>query len=78
MESLIQQHGYWVILAGTLLEGETVLVLGGFTAHRGYLDLPLVMLVAFAGGAAGRPDQASAFYVLPRGLAMRPYFLSFR
>ncbi len=49
MEHLIEQYGYWGIFLGTFLEGETILILGGFAAHRGYLDLPGVMLCAFAG-----------------------------
>jgi membrane protein DedA with SNARE-associated domain len=49
LESLIAQYGYLAILVGTLLEGETILVLGGFAAHRGLLRLPGVMLAAFVG-----------------------------
>lgn len=49
MESLIEHYGYWAILLGTFLEGETILILGGFVAHQGYLELPLVVLCAFAG-----------------------------
>ena len=40
-------------MAGTFLEGETILVIAGFLAHRGYLSLPLVILAAFAGTFAG-------------------------
>ena len=46
---LIDQFGYWAILAGTFLEGETILVLAGFAAHQGYLRLDLVILAAFIG-----------------------------
>lgn len=53
MERAIEQLGYLVIFAGTFLEGETVLVLGGFAAHRGYLWLPGVLLAAFAGSLLG-------------------------
>jgi membrane protein DedA with SNARE-associated domain len=49
MEHLIEQYGYWGIFLGTFLEGETILILGGFAAHRGYLALPGVMMCAFAG-----------------------------
>lgn len=59
LEALIQTYGYWAVLAGTFLEGETILVLGGFAAHRGYLHLPGVILVAFIGSFGG--DQ---FYFL--------------
>jgi len=33
--TLIGTHGYWVLALGCLLEGETILLLAGFTAHRG-------------------------------------------
>jgi membrane protein DedA with SNARE-associated domain len=50
---LITLFGYPVILLGTLAEGEMVLILGGFAAHRGYLDLRLVILCAFIGAFLG-------------------------
>jgi len=53
LESLITAYGYPALLAGTLLEGETALTLGGFFAHRGYLYLPWVVLVGFIGTFAG-------------------------
>ncbi len=53
MEHLVAQYGYWVLLVGTFLEGETILVIAGFLAHRGYLELPWVIGVAFAGSYAG-------------------------
>jgi len=59
LESLITTYGYWAILAGTFLEGETVLVLGGFSAHQGYLVLPWVIAAAFAGSFAN--DQLFFF-----------------
>ncbi|MCJ7435173.1 MAG: DedA family protein [Anaerolineales bacterium] len=46
-ETIITQFGYPALVIGLLLEGETVLVLGAFMAHRGYLDLPLVILIGF-------------------------------
>lgn len=50
---LIEQYGYLAVFVGTLLEGEMILILGGFAAHRGYLDLPGVMVVAFLGSLCG-------------------------
>ena len=48
--SLIEVHGYWVLAVGCLLEGETILVLAGFAAHRGYLDpLTVVAIASFCG-----------------------------
>ena len=52
----IAAYGYAAVLAGTLREGETVLLLAGLAAHQGHLSLPTVLLVAFIGGTAG--DQA--------------------
>ena len=43
LETIISQFGYPALIIGLLLEGETVLVLGAFLAHRGYLNLPLVI-----------------------------------
>jgi membrane protein DedA with SNARE-associated domain len=40
LESLIDTYGYPAVLVGTFFEGETVLVLGGFASHRGYLACP--------------------------------------
>jgi membrane protein DedA with SNARE-associated domain len=48
-EGQISAYGYYAVEAGTFFEGETVLVLAGFAAHRGYLELPLVIACAFAG-----------------------------
>jgi membrane protein DedA with SNARE-associated domain len=73
LETLLQTYGYLAILIGTFAEGETVLVLGGFAAHRGYLALPWVILAAFIGTLMG--DQL--FFYLGRKhtqwvLARRP------
>lgn len=73
LEDLIARYGYLAIFLGTLAEGETILVLGGFAAHRGMLSLPGVMLAAFAGSLAS--DQF--FFYLGRRhgerlLARRP------
>ncbi|HEX9390298.1 MAG TPA: DedA family protein [Usitatibacteraceae bacterium] len=57
--ALIDNYGYLAVFIGTLLEGETILILAGFAAQRGYLDLGAVMAVAFAGGFLG--DQLLFF-----------------
>ena len=51
--ALLQQYGYLVIFFGTMVEGETLLMLGGYFAHRGYLDLGGVIATAFAGAVCG-------------------------
>ena len=52
-DQLISDFGYLAILIGTFLEGETILVLGGFAAHRGYMELPWVIIIAFIGTMFG-------------------------
>jgi membrane protein DedA with SNARE-associated domain len=53
LEIWIQQYGYLAILIGTFFEGEAVVLLGGFAAHRGYLDLFGVVASAFFGTVVG-------------------------
>lgn len=48
--SLIETHGYWALAAGCVLEGETMLVLAGLAAQRGYLDPFAVVGIASAMG----------------------------
>lgn len=62
LDALVARYGYPAILVGCFLEGETILVLGGFAAHRGLLWLPGVMLCAFLGSLAS--DQL--FFYLGR------------
>lgn len=50
---LLTDYGYLAVFAGCLLEGETILLLAGFAAHQGHLSLPLVLTIAFVGGALG-------------------------
>jgi membrane protein DedA with SNARE-associated domain len=45
LETIVVQFGYPALILGLLFEGETMLVLGAFMAHRGYLDLRLVILI---------------------------------
>jgi membrane protein DedA with SNARE-associated domain len=60
LTELIKNYGYLAILIGTFLEGETILLLGGFAAHMGYLQLPWVILSALTGSFCG--DQIY-FYI---------------
>jgi len=43
MEELIQKYGYIIIFLITLFEGESVLLIAGFMAYQGLLDLELSM-----------------------------------
>ena len=62
LQALLDNYGYIAVLLGALLEGETILVMAGFAAHRGLLDLATVILIAAAGGFLG--DQI--FFTLGR------------
>ena len=54
VEQLVEAYGYPVILLGTLVEGQPVMLFGGFAAHRGYLDLvPWVILAGAVGNFLG-------------------------
>ena len=52
-EALLHQFGYLAVFIGTFLEGETILVMAGFFAERGYLEVFLVMITAFFGAFCG-------------------------
>lgn len=49
IEGLVRSYGYAAVLCGTLLEGETIVVIAGFLSHRGYLHPSLVAAAAFTG-----------------------------
>ena len=67
MEQFVATYGYAAIALGTFFEGETILVIGGFLAHRGYLGLPGVIAAAFVGTFAG--DQLFFFLGRRGGMA---------
>src|SRR5258708_7182638 len=52
-ELLLHKFGYLAVFIGTFLEGETILVMAGFFAQRGYLFLPFVALAACLGAYTG-------------------------
>ena len=53
LESFLASYGLAAVLLGTFVEGETVLVLAGLAAHRGYLDLTAVIAVGLLGTLLG-------------------------
>ena len=53
LESLLASYGYPIVLLGTFLEGETVMVLAGVAAHMGYLSLDWVIACGFCGTYIG-------------------------
>jgi len=74
-EPIIAHYGYFALIVGTALEGETILVVAGYLAHRGHLHLPYVIAAAVLGTFVG--DQI--FFQLGRQsgrafLARRPHW----
>lgn len=67
LQQLIIDYGYWALFVGTFLEGETILVIAGFLAYSGYLQLPWVMAAAFLGTFAG--DQTFFYLGRLKGIA---------
>lgn len=53
LSGLIADYGYVALFVGALLEGETLLILAGFAAHQGYLQLHWVIGIALLGGFLG-------------------------
>jgi len=53
LTEFLSENCYLAAFVGSILEGETVLVLAGFAVHQGYLTFPLVVACATRGGAFG-------------------------
>lgn len=53
----IKNYGYLVVVLGTLLEGEAVLLAAGFACHQGLLDWRIVIVLAVLGATLG--DQGA-------------------
>lgn len=53
LTALLIKYGYAAVLLGTFLEGETILIMAGFAAHRGYLNLYGVIGMATVGSFLG-------------------------
>ena len=53
LPALLHSYGYALIFIGTFVEGESLLVLGGIFAHRGYLDLTGVIVSSFLAAVCG-------------------------
>lgn len=60
--SWIEEYGYWGVFFGSVLEGETILIVAGYSVSRGYLDFLPTVLLATAGGMTGD----LLYYVLGR------------
>lgn len=49
----LSQYGLWIVFAGALLEGETVIILAGVLCHQGILPLEWTMVTAACGAFTG-------------------------
>ncbi|MBF0164131.1 MAG: DedA family protein [Magnetococcales bacterium] len=59
VEGFLRDYGYVVLFIGTFLEGETMVLVAGYLAKAGVLDLNWVILSSFAGTYLG--DQTAFF-----------------
>jgi membrane protein DedA with SNARE-associated domain len=75
LSELIETYGYWVVLVGTLLEGESVLLLAGYAAYSGLLELHTVIAVAVFGSFMG--DQLWFFLGRTRGVSLLAKYPSY-
>jgi membrane protein DedA with SNARE-associated domain len=53
LEQYISTYGYFALFIGAVMEGESFVLVAGFLAHQGYLQLPWVMVVAGTGAFTG-------------------------
>jgi len=74
LHALISTYGYWVLALGCLLEGETLLLLAGFAARRGHLDIVLVVAIGATAGFIG--DQIFFWLGRKHGTAVLARFPS--
>ncbi len=62
---LVAAYGYLAVLFGTMLEGETVVLVAGFLAHQGHLSVPWIIVCAIIGSSIS--DQGIFFLTRLRG-----------
>jgi len=62
LELLVAQYGYFAVLFGTMVEGESIMFIAGYFSHSNYLELPWVYLLGIVGTHTGE----SFFYFLGR------------
>ncbi len=71
-QQLLIDYGYWVLFIGTFLEGETILIMAGFLAFQGYLQITGVVVTAFVGSFLG--DQFYFYLGRLKGRALLKRF----
>ena len=68
LREYLELHGYWVLFVGTFFEGEAILIMAGFLAFQGYLEIRSVILTSFAGSFLG--DQFYFYLGYYKGKAL--------
>jgi membrane protein DedA with SNARE-associated domain len=76
MLELIEEYGYLAVFLGAFVEGETVLVIAGFLASGGHLEMAAIIASGFAGGLAG--DQTYFYLGRARGRSLLEHRESWR
>lgn len=71
LKEYLELHGYWVLFVGTFLEGEAILLLAGFLAFQGYLNILVVICIAWAGSFIGDQFYFYLGHFKGRGLLKR-------
>lgn len=71
LKDYLELHGYWVLFVGTFLEGEAILLLAGFLAFQGYLNVVGVICTAWAGSFLGDQFYFYLGYFKGKGLLRR-------
>ena len=69
LEQELVRYGYFILMAGVMVEGEAFLLAAAFLAHRGYLNIAAVIAIAAFGNALA--DQI--YYQIARAKG-REYF----
>lgn len=74
IDRLIAQYGLLAVFVGSLAEGETAAILGGFFAHQQAFDWWQTVLAAFAGAVLGD----TAFFLVGRHFSRHPWIVRLR
>src|SRR3954447_19547797 len=79
MEQALLQYGYFLLLAGSVVEGDATVIAAAFLAHRGYFSLMIVVLLAVLSTTAAnevyyRIARAKGRAVLERKAARSPRY----
>lgn len=74
LKEYLELHGYWVLFIGTFLEGEAILLLAGFLAFQGYLNVFGVICTAWTGSFLG--DQCYFYLGRSKGKGLLKRFHS--